>query len=110
MYLETFLSLPAITRSMTELDKFVAAISANPAKTCIRISADASNNNVKLYLKSTLYPRTELFRDKDKLRRRLSIGIPGFIRRRISPSICRCHTLPMSIPSFIFVRLQKQHI
>src|SRR3954471_8502824 len=40
-------------KAVTQLDKFIAAISANPAKACIRISADASNNNVKLYLKST---------------------------------------------------------
>ena len=36
-----------------ELDSLVAIISANPAKTCIRISAETSNNQVKLYLKPT---------------------------------------------------------
>jgi hypothetical protein len=36
-----------------ELDNLLAIISANPAKTCIRISAINSDNSVKLYLKPT---------------------------------------------------------
>jgi len=35
------------------LENLMAVISANPAKTCIRISAEMSNNQVRLYLKPT---------------------------------------------------------
>ena len=38
---------------ISELDQLIAVISANPAKTCIRISAETSNNRVKLFLKPT---------------------------------------------------------
>lgn len=38
---------------VSELDSLVAIISANPAKTCIRISAETSNNRIQLFLKPT---------------------------------------------------------